>query len=121
MTRILERTVSITAGQQFLGTEFALEARRNCDDLEVLEVALSMGSESKTWLVEHVTAAGKRTPLFRSLTSAGVPGATTGTAFWANEKDVKTTLKRGSQIQVTTTDATSAMHCTIRAEEKKTA
>lgn len=109
---LFQKTASITAGSQFLGTEFKVAAPKGDRILIAKEIFLKMGSESKTYTISKVRTISGVTvkSVLKTDTSTDTDALLTGT-------DAGFTLFAGEQIQIETTSATAAMQAQIVFEE----
>jgi hypothetical protein len=119
MGRLVTVEAEITAGQQFLGTEFrAQSSNPGRKLLQLKELTLQMGTEAKTFRVERRRPDGTITNLIQQSTDDfGAPATTTDESLMLKGSDVEVTLDQGEQIQITTAGATSAMRARILYEE----
>jgi hypothetical protein len=102
---------TIASSSQFLGTEFqtSIATTRAGFVLQIMEVDLQMGSESKTWTVQKITAAG--TYVLATNTD------TTTAQVFTDPAVIGTILSGTDYISIVTANATSAMHAKIYAKE----
>jgi len=116
--RLISQARTITAGQQFAGTEFSIGPADPNNALRLLEVNLRMGTESKTWRIEKRKTDGTVIVLLQQSTDpTGVPAANTAEGVVMRGDDVEVLLLAGEQIQIKTTGATAAMRAQIYLEE----
>lgn len=111
---MFERRASITAGEDFVGTEFASDATAGA--LQVHEISLSMGDESKTWAIykRWTNDAGdaKSVVLVQSEDSGGTPAATAdATVLFVPDQPLY--LTPGQSIAIITAAATAAMDASV--------
>lgn len=106
--------ISITAGQQFLGTEVKVAPLRPGNALLFFEVNLKMGAEAKTWEIQKVPKGASGIILLQSVDqTTGAPTATTEQDVIGSREDVAVLLEAGDQIQIVTGAATSAMYAKL--------
>ena len=105
---ILTRNQTVSAGQQFIGTEFTISPSRPGAILRLLEVNLAMGSESKTWKIFKKTVDGLILVIAQS-TVNGSFAANTVQHVLLNGDNANIVFERGDQIQIETTGASSEM------------
>ena len=111
MTTYLNKArISIPAGQDFAGTEFAanFDMQKSSAVMRVLEIDLLMGVESKIWIILKVLASGESF-ILRQSGVAGVPGADTTTSVVLFGDACNVILETGDSIQFVTVGATSEM------------
>lgn len=111
--KLFQVGADITAGQQFLGTEFRAQSPSR-KALKLQELNLAMGVESKTWRIIKRDRTGAQTALIaQSVNSSGVPAATTDESVIVNGAEFETLLLPGEQIQIITSGASSAMRARL--------
>jgi hypothetical protein len=108
------KAVSIGAGSQFLGTEFAAAPSKPSKQiLRVKEIYLQMGSEAKDYDIAKVFTQNS-TSISMSLVTAS---ASADQEIIIKGTDADILLLPGENIQITTASATSAMEARIVYEE----
>ena len=107
------KSVSITAGQQFLGTELSTAPGKVGKLLIIREILLKMGSEAKAWEVRKVIQQNGGPVSFALLSET----ASTDTDVVIRGADADVLLMAGEQIQFVTTGATSEMEARVLYEE----
>lgn len=109
-----QKSASVDAGDQFLGTELkAMASNPKSKRLQVKEIYLKMGSEAKDWSVLKtftIDGVDVEIPLRSDTASADTEVAITGS-------DADFSLLSGEQIQFLTSGATSAMQARVVYEE----
>ncbi len=113
MGQVFFRTVNITGGSQFLGTEFTAAGKSPSRILKVREIVLNMGIESKGFEIQKVFTQGGVT--VKSQINVGI--ASTVTNVFITGADAEILLLSGEQIQIVTTGASSAMQARVLYEE----
>lgn len=118
MGQLLTFEAEITAGQQFLGTEFKITPPKRDSALRLVELDLKMGVESKTFRIEKRNSAGDPVALIQqSVDSMGAPAASTAESVILKGPDIELLFAPGDQPSITTTGATAAMRAKLYFEE----
>lgn len=118
MGRRFSLQASITAGQQFLGTEFNAQPLKANSKLIVREVLVLKGAENAQLQLSKAVAFGGTTRLL-PLKAADTGTTTNGSTTQITEgtSDRVTDLLPGEQVQLVSTGATAAMFAQIQYEE----
>ena len=104
----------ITAGQQFLGTEFAaVQSSAGKDFLHVQEIRIHMGPEAKSWKVSVKGSDG-----ISYVVRASNGAAATDTDVFLSGADFDITLLPGDSIAVVTTGLTAQANAMLIVEER---
>ncbi len=116
MAQIRTFEVSISAGSQFLGTEFLEVNPSRPNSVMVLkEVDLAMGGENKTWdLRKTSSVTGNSFRLLRSLDpNTGLPAANSVEDVVATFDDIGSLFEAGDVFAIVTSGATNAMRAKV--------
>ena len=118
MGRLFTHEVIVPAGSQFTGTEFSVQPPTQRSILQLKELDLQMGTESKSFRIEKRAPDGSiRALIQQSTDNSGVPAVNTAESVILTGPDVEVLLEPGEQIQIVTTGATAEMRAKLYLED----